>query len=109
MALEKTEREAAQKRGSGQVYSLGDLDFSRQEPDDHFDREWVSHLVEVALARLQKSTVNTSLRKGIGQPQGWRGRRAGRVARKGAGGMPEDIDPSIGLVLRWPHLHRART
>src|SRR6185503_5583456 len=48
------EREAAQKRGSGHVHALGDLDFSRQEPDDHFDREWVSHLVEVALARLAR-------------------------------------------------------
>ena len=46
------ERESAQKRGGGQVGSLGDLDVSREEPDEHFDREWVSHLVEVALARL---------------------------------------------------------
>ena len=48
------ERESAQKRGGGQVRSLGDQDVSRDEPDEHFDREWVSHLVEVALARLAR-------------------------------------------------------
>jgi RNA polymerase sigma-70 factor (ECF subfamily) len=48
------DRESAQKRGGGSVRGLEDVDVSSQEPDEHFDREWVSHLVEVALARLAR-------------------------------------------------------
>lgn len=48
------ERERSQKRGAGQVRPLGDLDVASQEPDEHFDREWVAHLIEVALARLAR-------------------------------------------------------
>jgi RNA polymerase sigma factor (sigma-70 family) len=52
------ERESAQKRGGDKVQSLNDLDVSSQEPDEHFDREWVGHLVEVALARLAREHPN---------------------------------------------------
>ena len=52
------ERESAQKRGSGNVRSLDNVDVSSQEPDEHFDREWVGHLVEVALARLARAHPN---------------------------------------------------
>lgn len=47
------ERAKTKKRGGGRVQSLGDLDPAGSRDDD-FDREWVSHLVEVALARLAK-------------------------------------------------------
>jgi RNA polymerase sigma-70 factor (ECF subfamily) len=52
------ERESAQKRGGGQVRSLENVDVSSQEPDEHFDREWVGHLVDVALARLAREHPN---------------------------------------------------
>jgi len=52
------ERESAQKRGGGNVRSLENVDVSSQEPDESFDREWVSHLVEVALARLAREHPN---------------------------------------------------
>jgi RNA polymerase sigma-70 factor (ECF subfamily) len=48
------ERQAARKRGAGQVRPLAQADPAAPEPDDGFDREWVSHLIEVALARLAR-------------------------------------------------------
>jgi len=52
------ERESAQKRGGGNVRGLENVDVSSQEPDESFDREWVGHLVEVALARLAREHPN---------------------------------------------------
>ena len=52
------DRESAQKRGAGQLRNLDQVDISSQEPDEHFDREWVGHLVEVALARLAREHAN---------------------------------------------------
>jgi RNA polymerase sigma-70 factor (ECF subfamily) len=52
------ERESAQKRGGGSLRSLDNVDVSSQEPDESFDREWVGHLVEVALARLAREHPN---------------------------------------------------
>lgn len=52
------DRESAQKRGGGRVRSLDGVDVSSQEPDEHFDREWVGHLVEVSLARLAREHPN---------------------------------------------------
>lgn len=52
------ERERAQKRGGGQVGSLEGIDVARPEADEPFDREWVAHLLEVALARLAREHEN---------------------------------------------------
>ena len=52
------DRESAQKRGGGNIRSLENVDVSGQEPDEHFDREWVGHLVELALARLAREHPN---------------------------------------------------
>ncbi len=49
------EREGAQKRGGGKVGSLGEIDVAAPpQEEDEFDREWVSHLLQVALARLAR-------------------------------------------------------
>ena len=42
------------KSGGGEVRPLGDLDVAEKVSDDQFDREWVSHMIEVALARLAR-------------------------------------------------------
>src|SRR5207237_568803 len=41
-------------RGGGKLCGIEEIDLSSQETDEHFDREWVGHLVEVALARLAR-------------------------------------------------------
>lgn len=48
------ERERAGKRGGGRVGPIEGVDVASPEPDESFDREWVAHLVEVALARLAR-------------------------------------------------------
>jgi RNA polymerase sigma factor (sigma-70 family) len=50
------EREHAKKRCGGSVQPLADIDVAA--PDESFDREWVAHLVEVALARLAREHPN---------------------------------------------------
>ncbi len=45
------QKQGAQKRGGGQVVALGEIDVAAEGEED-FDREWVAHLLEVALARL---------------------------------------------------------
>jgi RNA polymerase sigma-70 factor (ECF subfamily) len=53
------EREHAEKRGGGHVQPISDLDVAASEPaDDDFDREWVTHLLEKALARLAREHSN---------------------------------------------------
>ena len=53
------ERETAQKRGGGQVRALGEIDpAAGAEPDDDFDREWLAHMVQAALARLAREHAN---------------------------------------------------
>jgi len=52
------ERRAAQKRGGGQVQSLEGHDVALPEADEGFDREWVAHLLEIALARLAREHSN---------------------------------------------------
>jgi RNA polymerase sigma-70 factor (ECF subfamily) len=48
----------AQKRGGGKVKALGDRDVASPGSDEEFDREWVAHLIEVALARLAREHEN---------------------------------------------------
>jgi RNA polymerase sigma factor (sigma-70 family) len=53
------EKSRAEKRG-GQavVIPLGDLELAAREPDEAFDHEWIAHLLEVALARLEREHAN---------------------------------------------------
>lgn len=46
-------RETAEKRGAGKVAPL-EVDVPLPEPDEAFDREWLNHLLETALGRLQR-------------------------------------------------------
>ncbi len=48
------EKRGAQKRGGGKVAALGDIDVAAPEEDEAFDREWVTHLVEMSLSRLAR-------------------------------------------------------
>lgn len=48
----------AQKRGGGAVEALGDREVAGPGSDEEFDREWVAHLIEVALARLAREHAN---------------------------------------------------
>lgn len=51
------ERRAAKKRGGDAVVqALGDLDLAA--PDEDFDREWVGHLLERSLGRLEEEHPN---------------------------------------------------
>lgn len=61
------ERQASQKRGGGRVESLDGRDAASPGPDEHFDREWVGHLVEVALARLAREhpSYHEALRRSL--------------------------------------------
>jgi RNA polymerase sigma-70 factor (ECF subfamily) len=52
------ERQGAQKRGGGYVRSLEGQDVALPEADEGFDREWVAHLLEVALSRLAREHPN---------------------------------------------------
>ena len=48
------QREGAQKRGSGRVRQLGDIDVAddSNDDDDLFDREWIAHLIAASLEDL---------------------------------------------------------
>jgi len=48
----------AQKRGGGKVQALGEIDMASPIKDDDFDREWVAHLITLALARLASEHAN---------------------------------------------------
>ena len=64
------ERRGAQKRGAGKVGPIGDLQIAAPaEETEEFDREWVLHLMEVALARLATDHPNyqAALRLGLFQ------------------------------------------
>lgn len=52
------ERERAGKRGAGQVQSLAALDVASEERDETFDREWIRHLIFLALDRLARDHPN---------------------------------------------------
>ena len=53
------ERATALKRGAGRVQPLGEIDLAGPgEEDPAFDREWVAHLLEVALTRLETEHPN---------------------------------------------------
>jgi RNA polymerase sigma-70 factor (ECF subfamily) len=58
VVLHHREREGAQKRGAGRVVPLADLDVAARDRDADFDREWVAHLIQVALDRLEKENAN---------------------------------------------------
>jgi RNA polymerase sigma factor (sigma-70 family) len=52
------ERQRTLKRGGGEaVLSLNELDLT-PTPDDDFDREWVGHLLGLALGRLEREHAN---------------------------------------------------
>lgn len=51
------ERGMAKKRGAGQVEALGAREIAAREEDPDFDEEWMSHLLERALARLAKDNT----------------------------------------------------
>ncbi len=48
------ERQLARKRGAGEVGPLEGVEPAAPASDEAFDREWVGHLIEVALARLAR-------------------------------------------------------
>lgn len=53
------EREHAEKRGGGRVQPISDVEIAAAEQgDEEFDREWVTHLLEKALARLAREHAN---------------------------------------------------
>jgi DNA-directed RNA polymerase specialized sigma24 family protein len=56
-----------QKRGGGRVVPLGEQDVASPVEDDVFDREWVAHLLEVALGRLAREhpTYHDALRLAV--------------------------------------------
>ncbi len=89
------EKEHARKRGAGQVRPLEGIDVASPEPDESFDREWVAHLVEVALARLARDHPNyhEALRRALLEGKPW-----GEIAAA--------LGKSEGEVGNW--IHRGR-
>lgn len=67
------DRERAQKRGGGQVGSLEGIDVAQPDEDEPFDREWVAHLLEVALARLAREHANyhEAIRQALMEGKPW--------------------------------------
>ncbi len=52
------ERATAKKRGGGKVLPLGGIDVASPTDDEEFDRDWVAHLIELALDRLAREHAN---------------------------------------------------
>jgi RNA polymerase sigma-70 factor (ECF subfamily) len=92
------ERQGALKRGGGQVVqSLGDRDVAAEQPDEAFDREWLSALLRAGLAQLAREHPDQfeALRRFVleGQPQA-------QIAR--------ELGVSVGVVKKRVHRGKRR-
>lgn len=68
------EHELARKRGADRTVPLGNLDVAAREPDDDFDREWVGHLLALALERLasEQPSYHAVLQRFLVEEQSYR-------------------------------------
>lgn len=85
----------AKKRGAGRTVPLGEHDPAQEEPDEEFDREWLSALVRAGLAKLEARHPNyfVAVQRSVldGQPQAQ---------------IAADLGISVGALKK--HVHRGK-